>query len=261
MRVDSGRSAGVPSRKPRCAASRSTTVRVIGPPSYPVAVSRSAATRLDLAEVVAPPAHPLAQLGIGPPGLLRGGGPLGLDAGQRAVQARPATPAPRSAAAAPAGPPGSSSAWNAAARCARLQLDLQRRPAARARPPPAARTGRCPAPPASVVSSGQLGLPLAVLDQRQRRRADRRGLGDVVQRQARRPCAGAAAAGRSSADRGLRRLSVSIGADRPCADVEFVFWQLPAARLAPPVAVIDSRPGHVPKIAAQRAFPPRSGTG
>ena len=42
--------------------------------------------RFDLAEVVALPAHPLAQVGVRPPGLLRGGRPLGLDPGHRPVQ-------------------------------------------------------------------------------------------------------------------------------------------------------------------------------
>ena len=42
---------------------------------------------LDLAEVVALPAHPVPQVGVRPPGLLRGGGPLGLDPGHRPVQA------------------------------------------------------------------------------------------------------------------------------------------------------------------------------
>ena len=127
---------------------------------------------LDLAEVVALPAHPVAQVGVGPPGLLRGGGPLGLDPGHRPVQADERLqglglqPRPR--------PDRRDVQRLERGRALRLlQLDLQRRP-------PAGRGDRqqigevgCPAR-RQGGQQRQLRLPLAVLDQRERRRADGR---------------------------------------------------------------------------------------
>ena len=166
VRVDSGRSEVCTSRNPRCAASRSTTVRVIGPPSYLVAVSRSAATLLDLAEVVVLPAHPLPQVGVGPPGLLRGGGPL-RPARRRAPGAgRPAPPAPRSAAAAPAARPGCPAPGNAVGALRLLQFDLQRGAAAGRRDGQQVGAARCPAPPARADSTDSFAsrLPFSISD-------------------------------------------------------------------------------------------------
>ena len=125
--------------------------------------------RLDLAEVVALPAHPVPQVGIRPPGLLRGGGPFGLDPGHRPVQADQrlqclglqARPRPdrrdvqrlerrRSAGPFPARSPARPGGW-------------ARRPSADRTAPTVQRAGQ-------GGQQRQLGLPLAVLDQRQRRR-------------------------------------------------------------------------------------------
>ncbi len=137
--------------------------------------------RLDLAEVVALPAHPVPQLGVGAPGLLRGGGPLGLDPGHRPVQPDQRLERLRLQ-------PGSGPDRRDVQRLERgralglLQFDLQRGPAA-------GRGHRQQVRQAAVQGRGQGGqqrqlrLPFAVLDQRQRGRADRRRGRDLVQRQ------------------------------------------------------------------------------
>ena len=136
---------------------------------------------LDLAEVVVLPAHPLPQLGVGPPGLLRGGRPLGLHVGERPVQADQRLQRlgrqPRTR------PHGRDVQRLEAGGALRLlQLDLQRGPAARAARRSAGRPGRCPAPPARAVSSDSFAsrLPFSISDSADG--ADRRDAGDVGQR-------------------------------------------------------------------------------
>ena len=136
--------------------------------------------RFDVAEVVAGRPHPLPQRGVGPPGLLRGGGSLRLHGGQRPVHAderlerlgrQPRTdPDGRDTESlervGPLGP---------------LERDLQ-----------GGTPGRCSAGeqfgkvhPQRVRQGGQGGqlrLALAVFHQRERRGGHTGGAGDVVER-------------------------------------------------------------------------------
>ena len=166
VRVDSGRSEVCTSRKPRCAASRSTTVRVIGPAV--VLGGRQ-------------------QVGGDASRCRRSSCPAGASA--RAARRSPAGPAPgwRPARPAPSasarcsptsassasvgsrGPgrtAGMSSAWKRVGALRLLQLDLQRGPAARRRRPRAGRRARCPAPAASADSTESLAsrLPFSISD-------------------------------------------------------------------------------------------------
>ena len=222
VRVDSGRSRGV--HQPEAQMGGEPVDHGAG--DRPAVVlgggQQVGGDRLDLAEVVAAAGASARAARRWPGGPAPGWRPARPGPRPAPGAGRPATPAPRSAAAAPAGPPGSPAPGTQSARCAfsssissaarRLGAATASRSARSASErrrqggqqrtawPPACRSRSATAPTAQMP----------------------RGRGDVGQRQARRPCAGAAAVGRSSADRAPPAVG-SSGADRPCAVVASSF--------------------------------------